>query len=68
MMKPETLSRKLIRIESNLDKLERNKYADFTVDQIISQIDWLWKYRYIDRATMERLADRVVAYLEGDLP
>ena len=55
------------RLYAEIERLENGKYTNLSIDAIISKIDWLWKWRKIDRETMETLSDRVVHYLDSPL-
>lgn len=60
------VNRKVERIEKSLTRLENNQYCDLSIEYIISQIEWLWKFRYISHDKMEELADRVINIFEGE--
>lgn len=60
MMKKDGVERKVRRIYKSLDAIERGLYAEFSIDYICSQIDWLWKFRYITEEEMESLVNRAI--------
>ena len=64
MMKEETRQRKIKRLETALDRLERGLFADMSIDQCINTIDWLWRFRYISKEQLDSYSDRVVEMLK----
>ena len=64
MIKQDTIDRKVKRLENNLNRLERGLYHELSIDYIISQIDWLWKYRYISESKKNDLCDKVIEILK----
>lgn len=65
-IKPETIKRKIKTIDNTLDKMERGMWTGVSTGYIIDQIAWLWKFKHISRAEMERLADRTINILENN--
>lgn len=57
-MKPETVQRKVRRLEEAMDRMEHGLYPGLSISEINDQIAWLWKFRYIDYYDMSRLAHR----------
>lgn len=55
MIKPQTIEKKIKKIENTLSRMENGLYTDVSIGYITDQIAWLWKYRYIDYDTMTRL-------------
>lgn len=55
-------------INNRLDYYERNGMANFRahadMEKVADSITWLWKWRHIDRATMEQMCDRTTAIFE----
>lgn len=65
-MKETSIAKKVQRIEHAMSQIENGKYCDVSPLWITNQISWLWRFRYIDKETMERLADKMTyLYNEG---
>lgn len=58
MVKPETIQKKIKRIDDTLDRMERGLYTGIRIGKITDQIAWLWKFRHISYDEMTRLTAR----------
>jgi hypothetical protein len=67
MIKKETISKKIKRVEDALTRMENGMYAGVTVGWITDTIAWLWKFRYIDYDQLTDLTARAryVIWLAG---
>lgn len=54
-MKPETVQKKVRRINDTLDRMERGLYVGVSIGWVCDQIAWLWKFRHISYAEMTAL-------------
>lgn len=65
MIKDSTIQRKIKRIDDALDRMEQGKYADLKLSKICDTIVWLYKFRHIDEAEMNRLTGRATDILKN---
>lgn len=54
-MKPDAIKKKVARIDSILDRIERGMYVGESIGNVTDQIAWLWKFRHISYEEMTRL-------------
>ena len=55
MVKPETIRKKIKRVEDTLDRMEQGLYVGVSIGWVTDQIAWLWKFRHISYEEMTRL-------------
>lgn len=65
MIKQSTIERKIQKIEDTLTKMEQGKYTGLSIDYITDQIDWLWKFRYINEEILDNLCTHAVNVMKG---
>ena len=69
MIAKATVERKVRWIEDTLDRMERGLYVGVGVCEVTDAIAWLWRFRHIVHATMERLtseAARIITEAKPD--
>lgn len=65
MIKKETIERKIKKIEDTLSRMEKGAYTGLSIGWVTDQIDWLWKFRYINENQLNDLCSHAtyVIYL-----
>lgn len=66
-VKQQTIQWKVKRLREALDAIECSRYSMLSIESICSQIDWLWRFRYISAAEKDELCDRAVAVMDAGL-
>ena len=64
-IRPERIESKKKFIDSIITKIKRGNASIAEIDRACESVVWLWKWKHIDRATMESLCDRLTNAMDG---
>ena len=62
---PQRIESKKKFIQGIITKIRRGTASIAEIDRACESVVWLWKWKHIDRATMENLCDRLSNAMEG---
>lgn len=54
-------------LDDAISRLELGKCIRYTPEYITDRIAWLWKWRRIDKETMDKFTERIIAYFRSQL-
>lgn len=64
-IKPERIESKKKFINQIVDKIHKGTASIEEISRACDSVVWLWKWKHIDRATMENLCDKLTNAMDG---
>lgn len=64
-IKPERIESKKRFINQVVDRIRKGAASTEEISQACDSVVWLWKWKHIDRETMENLCDKLTNAMDG---